>query len=665
MVAGTASPQSSSNKPVTELKSAVIRFAGDSGDGMQLAGTQFTDTSAIFGNDVATLPDFPAEIRAPAGTVAGVSGFQINFANADIHTPGDEVNALIAMNPAAFKAHIDDVQPGGIVVANESEFNKVNLRKAGYPEGYTPLEDEKFTTKYKLYKVPITRLNEEALAESGMGAKDIGRCKNMYALGLIYWLYDRPIDTTVGFLEDYFGKKKKLPQVAEANVRALKSGFYFGETTEMFPVRYHIARAPVAPGVYRKITGNEGVAFGLITAGKLAGKEIVYCTYPITPASDILHNLAPLRQFNVKTFQAEDEIAAMCSAIGASFAGQLGITGTSGPGLALKSEALNLALMMELPVVVIDVQRGGPSTGLPTKTEQSDLLQAMFGRNGDSPLVVLAPCSPSDCFDLAIEAVRIAVRHMIPVLLLSDGYLANGAEPWQIPNLNELAPITVKHPTEADQEGFHTYSRDENLSRPWALPGTKGLEHRLGGLEKAHIAGNVSYDSENHQIMTDIRRDKVNRVANHIPELEVMGDPTGDLLVLGWGGTYGSILTAVDRARAQGKKVSSAHLRYLNPMPKNLGQVLKNFKRVLVPELNAGQLRLLLRGKYLVDARGLNKVSGKPFLIEEISEAIDLMLADKFGDREYLTPRWHKVRLEDQDLDLTAPLPAGGGEAEG
>lgn len=653
MAASSQSEVLESNKPMQELTSAVIRFAGDSGDGMQLAGTQFTDTSAIFGNDVATLPDFPAEIRAPAGTVAGVSGFQINFAASDIHTPGDEVNALIAMNPAAFKAHVDDVQAGGIIVVNEDEFTKINLRKAGYPEDYTPLDDEKYQTKYRITKVPITRLNEEALAESGMGAKEIGRCKNMFALGLIYWLYQRPIDTTVHYLEDYFGKKKKLPAVAEANVKTLKAGYFFGETTEMFPVRYHVARAPVAPGKYRKIGGNEATAMGLATAAQLASKTLVYCSYPITPASDVLHSLAAMRNFGVKTFQAEDEIAAMCAAIGVSFAGQLGVTGTSGPGLALKSEALNLAIMMELPVVIINVQRGGPSTGLPTKTEQSDLLQALYGRNGDSPTVVIAARSPADCFDTAIEATRLAIKYMVPVVMLTDGYIGNGAEPWRIPDVSELKPIEVKHPVYEEGQTFRPYQRDENLSRPWAIPGTKGLQHRLGGLEKAHISGNVSYDFENHQFMTDLRRMKIEKVAQDVPDLHIHGEETGDLLLVGWGGTYGSILTATDRARAAGKKVACVHLRHLSPMPRNLGKVLKSYKQVLVPELNTGQLRMILRGKFLVDARGLNKVAGKPFLVEEIEQAIDIMLAGKLGDREYLTPRLHKVDLDDQDIDLS------------
>ncbi len=642
MAAGSS--DTTGNGSVTEIPSAVVRFAGDSGDGMQLAGTQFTDTSAIVGNDVATLPDFPAEIRAPAGTVAGVSGFQINFASTDIHTPGDVVNALIAMNPAAFKAHIEDVETGGIVIVNDSEFTKVNLRKAGYPEGYNPLDDEQYTQKFKVYRVPVTRLNEESLAETGLGAKDIGRCKNMFALGLIYWIYDRPLETTVRYLEGYFGKKKKLPHIAQANVNALKSGYYFGETAEIFPVRYYIAKAAITPGKYRKVTGNEAMAMGLITASKLAEKSLIYCTYPITPASDILHHLAAMRHYGVKTFQAEDEIAAVCAAIGASFAGQIGVTGTSGPGLALKSEALGLAVMTELPMVVVNVQRGGPSTGLPTKAEQSDLLQAMFGRNGDCPAVVLAPRSPADCFDIAIEATRIALQYMIPVLILSDGYLANGAEPWLIPDAQSFDKIEVQHPTDAEK--FQPYSRDQNLARSWAVPGTPGLEHRIGGLEKQDVTGNVNYEPENHQAMTDLRHQKIEKVCESIPPLEPHGNAAGDLLVLGWGGTYGSIVTAVDNARQAGRNVSAAHLRYLNPLPQNLGEVLGRFKRVLIPELNTGQLRWMIRAKYLVDAKGLNKVQGKPFLVEEIEQAIELILDGSWGDHESLTPRQHKVTVK-------------------
>jgi 2-oxoglutarate ferredoxin oxidoreductase subunit alpha len=642
-------------KPVKDIHKAVVRFAGDSGDGMQLAGTQFTDTSAVFGNDVATLPDYPAEIRAPVGTVAGVSGFQVNFADSDIHTPGDKVNALIAMNPAAFLAHIEDVEVGGNVIVNEDEFNKINLRKAGYPEGYNPLDDEKYGQRFKIFRIPITRLNEESLADSGMGAKDIGRCKNMYALGLVYWLFDRSLDQTEEYLNDYFGKKKKRPHVAEANIKSLRAGYYFGETAEMFQGRYHISRATIAQGKYRKVSGNEATAMGLVTAGRLTGKTVVLCSYPITPATSILEEVAALRHYGAKTFQAEDEIAAMCAAIGAAFAGELAVTTTSGPGLALKSEALNLALMTELPLVLVNVQRGGPSTGLPTKTEQSDLLQALYGRNGDSPLVVLAPRTPADCFDIALEASRIAMQHMVPVIILSDGYIANGAEPWMIPDPEDLPKIEIKHPgTPQGDDGFLPYARDEKLARPWAKPGTAGLEHRLGGLEKQHLSGNVSYDDENHQMMTYLRLAKVNRVADDIPAIEPHGDASGDLLVLGWGGTYGSIITAVDRAREQGKKVSAVHLRYINPMPKNLGELLKRFKRVLIPELNTGQMRMLIRGKFLVDARGLNKVQGKPFLVDEICQAIDLMLDDKFGDREYIVPRYQNVSLDNQDYDFTA-----------
>ncbi|MCC7205476.1 MAG: 2-oxoacid:acceptor oxidoreductase subunit alpha [Phycisphaeraceae bacterium] len=648
MVAGT--PTNAASQPAAagashtqrvELASAVIRFAGDSGDGMQLAGSQFTDTSAIAGNDVATLPDFPAEIRAPAGTVPGVSGFQINFSSQDIHTPGDEVNALIAMNPAAFKAHIQDVQNGGVVVVNDSEFDKVNLRKAGYPEGYNPLDDSKYQDRYKIYRVPISRLNDESLAGSGMTAKDTGRCKNMWALGLIYFLYDRSLDTTIKYLDDYFGKKKKLPQVAEANIKALKAGYYFGETAEIFPVRYHVGRAPVSPGTYRKVTGNEATAMGLVTASKLSGKTLIYCTYPITPASDILHDLATMRHMGVKTFQAEDEIAAVCAAIGVAFAGQLAVTGTSGPGLALKSEAIGLAVMTELPLVVIDVQRGGPSTGLPTKTEQSDLLQAMFGRNGDCPVIVLAAQSPADCFNAAIEAVRLAFKHMAPVLLLTDGYIANGSEPWKVPDASSFEKIPVSHPTDA--ASFKPYQRDEHLARPWAIPGTPGLEHRIGGLEKADITGAVSYDPANHHRMTELRAAKIVKVVDDVPPAQVYGPEQGDLLVVGWGGTYGSIRTAVERAQHEGRSVAGLHMRHLNPMPANLGQVFRRYKKVLVPELNTGQLRMLLRARYLIDARGLNKIYGKPFLVEEIHYAIEHMLSGQWGDRESIPPQPHAL----------------------
>ncbi len=641
-----------SDSAINEVESATVRFAGDSGDGMQLTGMRFTDTAAMVGNDIATFPDFPAEIRAPAGTVAGVSGFQVNFSSTDIHTPGDIVNSLIAMNPAALKANLIDVERGGIVIINESEFTKVNLRKAGYPEGYNPLDDEKINTAYKIYKIPMTRLTEEALAASGLSAKEVGRNKNMYALGLIYYLYDREPDITINYLEKVFGKAKGA-QLANASIDALKAGFHFGETAEMFPVRYRVAKAPIAAGLYRRITGNEALAMGLVAASKLAGKQLIYCTYPITPASDVLHYLAAMRHFGVKTFQAEDELAGVCSAIGVAFAGQFAVTGTSGPGLALKSEAIGLAAITELPMVILNVQRGGPSTGLPTKTEQSDLLQAMFGRNGDCPVAILAPQSPSDCFDIAIEASRIAFESMAPVVILSDGYIANGAEPWLLPDPDDLVPIKIKHATEPNgpEDKFLPYTRDEKLARPWAVPGTPKLQHRIGGLEKQHITGSVCYDPSNHQLMTDLRREKIERIARRLPSQKIDGDATGDLLVLGWGGTYGAITTAVADAREAGKKVSAVHLRHINPFPANLGEILKGFKKILIPELNNGQLRLLIRAKYLVDARGLNKIQGLPFMIEEIAQAINLILDDKWGPRESLTPHLHHVDPAAQDLD--------------
>jgi len=694
---GTTPPASGGGR--VQRINAVIRFAGDSGDGMQLAGTQFTDTSAVAGNDVATLPDYPAEIRAPAGTVAGVSGFQINFASESIYTPGDVVHALIAMNPAALKAHIQDVEPGGIVIVNETEFSKTNLKKAGYPliEGtkdyQNPLDDEALNAQYKIVRVPITKLNQEVLKESGLNPKGVNRCRNMWALGLVYWLFERPLDTTIQNLKATFEVRKKMPAVSEANIRSLRAGYDFGETAELFPVTYRVPQADIPPGKYRKITGNEALAMGLVTASKLADKELVYCSYPITPATDILHYLAPQKHFGVKTFQAEDEMAACCAAIGVSFAGKLAVTGTSGPGLALKGEAMGLAVMTELPLVVVNVQRGGPSTGLPTKTEQSDLLQALFGRNGDCPMVVIAPKSPADCFTAAIEACRIAMQHMVPVILLTDGYLANGSEPWRVPKASDFTPFPIQHPqgsqahtpdapqahtsdapqghaasaacatpqgpppnppqtpsdipdATSEASDFHPYTRNENLTRPWMIPGTPGGEHRLGGLEKQDGTGTVSYDPANHQAMTRIRAAKVAKVADQLPELEIHGDADGgDLLLLGWGGPYGSITTAVNNARADGKSVSSVHLRYLSPMPKNLGDILKKFKKILIPELNDGQLRLLIRGRYLVDARGLNKVQGKPFLVEEVDQAIELMLNGNWGNTEALWPESGKVTV--------------------
>ncbi len=614
---------------VTTLESAVIRFSGDSGDGMQLVGTQFTDTTALFGNDFATYPDFPAEIRAPRGTTFGVSGFQVRFSSQDVHTPGDTVNALVAMNPAGFKVNLADVEPGGIIIVNEDEFAKGNLKKCGYPDDYNPLTDEEITSRYNIVAVPMSRLTRESLAESGLGAKDMDRCRNMYALGIVYWLYQRPLESTIGYLNDYFGVRKSKPEIAEINVSALKAGYYFGETAELFPARYRVAPAKVAPGVYRRISGSEATVLGLVIAARKANTRMLYASYPITPASGVLHGLARLRDFGVATFQAEDEIAAACAAIGASFAGNIGVTGTSGPGLALKSEALGLAVMLELPLVVINVQRAGPATGMPTKTEQADLLQVMYGRASECPCIIVAPQSPADCFIMAVEAVRLAVRHMSLVIILSDGYIANGAEPWRVPDLDSIPPIEVNHPNaQSVPEGkFEPYRRDpETLARPWVIPGTAGLEHRLGSLEKEENTGNVSYDADNHDRMVRIRAAKVQGAASTIPALEVRGPETGEVLMLGWGGTYGSITTAADRLREGGRSVSSAHLRYLNPFPANLGEVLAGFERIIIPEINLGQLSMIIRSKFLIDTVGINVVRGRPFGIDELCErVIELM----------------------------------------
>ncbi|MCH8824001.1 MAG: 2-oxoacid:acceptor oxidoreductase subunit alpha [Planctomycetes bacterium] len=605
----------------TPLDAVAIRFCGDSGDGMQLTGGLFTNTSALFGNDIATFPDFPAEIRAPRGTTFGVSGFQVQFANTDIYTPGDSVNALVAMNPAGFKTNIADVEPGGIVIVNEDEFNKINFKKCGYQEGYNPLDDDELNRRYQIFKVPMSRLTRESLVDSTMGTKDIDRCRNMYALGIVCWLYDRPLEPTIRFLDNFFGKEKQKPEVAKANIGALKSGFYFGETAELFPVRYQVAKAKLKPGKYRKISGNEATALGFVTAAAKANKQLVYASYPITPASDVLHTLARLKQFGVTTFQAEDEIGAVCAAIGASYAGSFGMTGTSGPGLALKGEAIGLAVMLELPLVIINVQRAGPSTGLPTKTEQADLLFALYGRPSECPCIVVAPRSPSDCFEMAYEAFRLAVRHMCPVIFLSDGYIANGAEPWLLPDLAAIKPIEINHPTEPNgPDGtFLPYKRDpETLARPWAIPGIAGLEHRVGGLEKDASTGNVSYDPENHDKMIRTRAAKILKAADTIPPLEVRGPVSGEALLLGWGGTYGTITTAGDELREKGHSVSTAHLRYLNPMPKNLGEVLGNFKTIIVPEINLGQLVKLIRCEFLIDAIGINEVRGQPFRIDTL-----------------------------------------------
>jgi 2-oxoglutarate ferredoxin oxidoreductase subunit alpha len=602
-----------------DVQTVTIRFAGDSGDGMQLTGTQFTNTSAVFGNDISTLPDFPAEIRAPAGSLPGVSGFQVNFSSRDIKTPGDEPNVLVAMNPAALKVNVSDLESGGILIVNSDAFTEGNLKKAGYAKN--PLEDGSLSG-YRLFALPITSLNANALAECKLTKKDVDRCKNFFALGLMYWLYDRPMKQTLDWIDTKF---KKNPEVAKANTLALKAGYYYGETTEMFTTHYQVPKASLSPGKYRNIMGNEATAIGFVTASALANIPLFYASYPITPASDILHELSRHQNFGVKTMQCEDEIAAISAAIGASFAGNLGLTGTSGPGICLKSEGINLAVMTELPVVIVDVQRGGPSTGLPTKTEQADLLQAMFGRNSESPLAIVAPATPGDCFYMAIEAWRIAIKYMTPVLYLSDGYLANGSEPWKIPKVEDLPKIEVKFRTET--EGFFPYSRDEaTLSRPWAIPGTPGLEHRIGGLEKQNITGNVSYDPDNHMRMVELRAEKIARIANDIPDLQVFGEPEGEVLVVGWGGTFGALNAAVEEVQARNLPVSSIHLRYLNPFPKNLADILGRFEKVLVPELNLGQLSWLLRAKFLVPTIPFSKVKGKPFKISEIVDKIEEVL---------------------------------------
>jgi 2-oxoglutarate/2-oxoacid ferredoxin oxidoreductase subunit alpha len=605
-------PVATVDKNLEELDTVTIRFAGDSGDGMQLTGTQFTNTSAIMGNDISTLPDFPAEIRAPAGSLPGVSGFQLNFSSHDIRTPGDQPNVLVAMNPAALKVNLPDLEEGGTLIINTDEFTKDNLEHAAYKSN--PLEDGSLVG-YRVHQLPISTLNRNALKGNvQLSRKEIDRSKNFFALGVLYWLYDRPLDPTVNWINAKF---KKNPELIKANEVALKTGYNFAETTEVFTTHYTVKKAVIAPGRYRKITGNEATAIGFVTAAELAGRPLFYGSYPITPASDILHELARHKNFGVKTFQAEDEIAAVCSAIGASFAGHVGLTGTSGPGVALKQEAIGLAVMTELPLVIVNVQRGGPSTGLPTKTEQADLFQAVWGRNGECPAIVIAPATPSDCFDMAIEAVRLAFKYMVPVFYLSDGYLANGAEPWAVPTIEKLPRIEVKFAT--DPKDFMPYARDEEtLARPWALPGTPGLEHRIGGIEKQNITGNVNYDPENHHLMVKLRQEKVDRAVASIPPVEVYGDPTGKVLVLGWGSTYGSITSAVEKMRKEGKSVSSAHLRHLNPFPANLGEVLSGFETVIIPEMNLGQLCTMIRAKYLIDAVAFSKVKGRPFQIREI-----------------------------------------------
>jgi len=619
-----AGGQQTNGKRVEQLETVVVRFCGDSGDGMQLAGTQFTNVSAVFGNDVSTLPDFPAEIRAPAGSLSGVSGFQISFSSHDIFTPGDTVDTLVAMNPAALKTNIADLSRGGTLIVNEDAFDRGNLQKAGYESN--PLDDERLMSSYSLHRVPMTRLTRDAVEGLGLSLKEADRCKNFFALGLVFWLYERDPQPTEDWVRSKFAKN---PAIVESNLRALKAGRSYGDSTESFTVHYQVAPAQLPRGEYRKITGNEALAFGLASVAKLNNQQLFFGGYPITPASDILHELSKLKHFGIMTFQAEDEIAAMSSVVGAAFAGRLAVTASSGPGICLKGEAMGLGAIAELPMVIIDVQRGGPSTGLPTKTEQSDLLLAMFGRNGESPLPVVAAASPGDCFAMIMEAFRIAVEFMTPVIFLSDGYIANGAEPWQIPKEADLPRIRIEHPTEINGEGeFLPYKRDERLVRPWAVPGTPGLEHRIGGLEKSDVTGHVDYSPDNHQRMVDTRAAKVENIAREIPEQEVDGPESGEMLVVSWGGTFGSVRTAVRRLQSQGASVSHAHLRYLNPFPRNLGDLLSRFDKVVVPELNTGQLRFLLRGKFLVDAIGLNKVQGKPFLVNELAEQIEELLND-------------------------------------
>jgi 2-oxoglutarate ferredoxin oxidoreductase subunit alpha len=626
MTATNTESSGGGSRPVDliEREELTVRFSGDSGDGMQLAGTQMTNTSAIFGNDVSTWPDYPAEIRAPMGTIAGVSGFQLHFGSHRLRTPGDRVQVLIAMNPAALKANLAELEPGGILLANEDAFNKANLKKAGYDAN--PLEDGSLAG-YQLFQLPIDKLNTEAVADTGLTGRAVGRCRNFVALGIVYWLFSRSMEPTLKWIEKKFGS---TPAVADANARALKAGFFFGETAEMFTSRYAVRKADLEPGTYRRISGNEATALGLVAAAHRAGRTLFYGSYPITPASDILHELAKMKNFDVRTFQAEDEIAAMAAVVGAAFAGALSVTGTSGPGVALKSEAMGLAVMTELPMVVVNVQRGGPSTGLPTKTEQADLFQAILGRHGESPLPVLAPCTPGDCFHMAFEAFRIATEFMTPVMMLTDGYLANGAEPWRVPEADSLPAMKVKYRTEPPADGpYLPYERDEHLSRPWAVPGTPGLEHRIGGLEKADITGNVNYTPENHEHMVHLRQNKVDGIAKTLPPLEVFGPEQGELLVVGWGSTYGAIRTAVERCNVDGLSVAAIHLRYLHPFQRELGDILRNYKRVLVTEMNLGQLAHLLRAEFLVDAQGFNKVQGKPFLISEVEEKIRAELAPK------------------------------------
>ncbi len=606
----------------TVLRDVVIKFAGDSGDGMQLTGTQFTNNTALLGIDLATFPDFPAEIRAPQGTVPGVSGFQLHFSSDRVFTPGDMCDVLVAMNAAAIKVNIKSLKPGGRLIANTDGFDAKNLRLANYADGTNPLEDGSLHN-YDVIKIDITKLTRESLKDfPELGVKEKDRAKNMFVLGFIYWMYNRTLDNTINFLTEKFGRKENILQ---SNIRVLQAGYNYGDTTETFTTRYSVEKARLPAGKYRSIMGNQALAMGLVAATVKSGLPMFLGTYPITPASDILHELSKHKAFGIRTFQAEDEIAGISAAIGASYGGSIGVTTTSGPGMALKAEAMGLAFMLEIPLVIINVQRGGPSTGLPTKTEQSDLLQAYYGRNGECPMPVIASATPSDCFDVVYEAVRIAIEHMTPVIMLSDGYIANGSEPWKYPVSEELPPVHTKFKTDlnADEMKFQPYTRNEKGVRPWAIPGTAGLEHRIGGIEKQNITGNVSYDPENHQLMVKLRQQKVDMIAGFIPDQTIdSGSDTGKVLVLGWGSTYGSIKSAVLELQGEGHKVSHAHIRYLRPFPKNLSDILKNFDTVLIPELNNGQLIKIIRDQYLIDAKGYNKIMGVPIMKAELTEEI-------------------------------------------
>lgn len=613
---------------IEQKKSVTIRFAGDSGDGIQLTGTQFTNTTALYGNDLSTFPNFPAEIRAPAGTLAGVSGFQLNFGSDEINTPGDLCDVLVVMNAAALKANIHELQHGGILIANIDGFDPKNLRLAKYPEGSHPL-DEPLLEKFKVHKIDITKLTRNAIAGSGLGTKETDRSKNMFVLGFICWMYNRSLDHTIEFLKEQF---KNKPDLLETNSRVLKTGYHYGETTETIESRFEVRPAEMPSGTYRNIMGNIATSYGLIAASVKSNLDLFYATYPITPASDILHELSKHKNFGVKTFQAEDEIAAIGAAIGAAFGGSLGVTASSGPGIALKTEAIGLAFMLEIPLVILNIQRGGPSTGLPTKTEQSDLLQAIYGRNGEAPVPVIAAKSPSDCFEAVFEACRIAIQHMTPVFFLSDGYIANGAEPWMFPKSDSIPEIKFNFagPREKDSTKFLPYLRDEKLVRPWAIPGTKGLEHRVGGLEKENETGNISYDPENHQLMVKIRAAKVEKISQYIPLQKIdLGNTSGKVLVVGWGSTYGPIRSAVKECISEGLKVSHCHIRYLNPFPSNLHEILKSFDKILIPEMNNGQLVKIIREKFLIDAKGLNKIKGIPFSSGEIKDGVMRILENK------------------------------------